>query len=81
MKVPLILGVEGEAKTLFIDEGKAGLFYEPENEKAMAEAIQFILDKPELIAQMGENGREYVMQKFNRNSLAENFFKKLNQLK
>ena len=80
MKVPLILGVEGEAKNLFIDEGDAGLFYEPENEKAMALAIQKVLEDPELITQMGENGRKYVMQKFNRNSLAESFFEKLKEL-
>lgn len=81
MKVPLLLGVEGEAKKLFIDEGDAGLFYEPENEKAMVKAIQKILENPELIDQMGENGRKYVMQKFNRNSLAESFFEKLKGLK
>ena len=32
MKKPILLGVEGEAKALFIDTGKAGLFFEPENE-------------------------------------------------
>ncbi|MEQ8625115.1 MAG: glycosyltransferase family 4 protein [Vicingaceae bacterium] len=81
MKVPLLLGVEGEAKKLFIDEGDAGLFYEPENEKAMVKAVQKILENPELIDQMGKNGRKYVMQKFNRNSLAESFFEKLKGLK
>ena len=30
LKKPIILGVEGEAKELFIDEAKAGLAFEPE---------------------------------------------------
>jgi len=79
MKVPLVLGVEGEAKKLFIDEANAGLFYEPDNAEAMAEAIKKISKEKKLIQDMGENGRKYVTQKFNRDRLAESFFKKLKE--
>lgn len=80
MKVPIVLGVEGEAKHLFIDEGNAGLFYEPENEIAMAEKIKQLMNDEKLTGQLGENGAEYVAEKFNRNLIAEDLYKQLIEL-
>jgi glycosyltransferase involved in cell wall biosynthesis len=36
MEVPLLLGVDGEARKHFIDNAEAGWFFEPENETALA---------------------------------------------
>ncbi|MEP7318379.1 MAG: glycosyltransferase family 4 protein, partial [Panacibacter sp.] len=36
---PILLGVDGEARKLFIDEAQGGLFYEPENARGLANAI------------------------------------------
>ncbi|MBA3901520.1 MAG: glycosyltransferase family 4 protein, partial [Bacteroidetes bacterium] len=59
MKKPIILGVEGEAKELFIDEGKSGLAFEPENASDLAEKILMLYKNQDLIIQFGENGYNY----------------------
>jgi glycosyltransferase involved in cell wall biosynthesis len=78
MKKPLLLGVDGEAKTLFIDEGNSGLFFEPENHKDLADKVEVLANSNELLVQLGENGRTYVTEKFNREVIAEDFLTFLN---
>ena len=80
MEKPLLLGVEGEAKKHFIDNAKAGLFFEPENEIDLADKmIEFSNDK-NMIIEMGSNGRKYVSEHFNRNKIAADFIKQLQNL-
>jgi len=80
MEKPIILGVDGEAKQLFIDEGNCGLFFEPENHEVLAKKIMELVLNPELEIQLGKNGRKYVDAKFNRNNIANGFYSKLNDL-
>lgn len=80
MKVPILLGVEGEAKELFIDEAKAGMFFEPENALDLSEKVLEILKKEDKIKELGENGAKYVAQKFNRDVLAQSFYNQLIRL-
>ena len=80
MKKPLILGVEGEAKQLFIDEAKAGIFYEPENAESLAAAIRQMKASDENRSTMGEHGRQYVLAHFNRKELAKSLADALEQL-
>lgn len=77
MGIPILLGVEGEAKQLFIDEGKAGLAFEPENEISLAEKIEEIKANPKLLNIFTENGMTYVAQKFDRKKIAEDFLQVL----
>jgi glycosyltransferase involved in cell wall biosynthesis len=79
MKKPLILGVDGEAKALFIDEGKAGLFFEPENDEDLARQIKILFENSGLRKQFGENGLRYVTEKFERDKTAVAFWKVLNE--
>lgn len=81
MKVPLILGVEGEAKQLFIEEANGGLFYEPENENELAHRISELLKDDDKIRKFGENGAKYVAQQFNRDHLAKAFYNQLKKVK
>ena len=81
MKKMLLLGVEGEAKELFIDQGKAGLFFIPENVDSLVQAIERIADSPEMIQAYGESGRAFVNQFFNRNEIAAKFLVELKKLK
>jgi glycosyltransferase involved in cell wall biosynthesis len=80
MKVPLLLGVEGEAKTHFIDKAKAGWHFEPENASDLAENIRYIHSNPFLVKEYGENARNYVDQVFNRNRIALDFFAQINRI-
>ena len=77
MKKPLLLGVDGEAKKHFIDQAKAGLFFQPENHNDLADKIQYLsLNKFEING-MGNNARDYVIANFNRNIIAKQFYNEL----
>ncbi|MES2592722.1 MAG: glycosyltransferase family 4 protein [Bacteroidota bacterium] len=80
MKKPILLGVEGEAKELFIDEGKCGLAFIPEDEKDLAAKTLELYRNESQLKTLGENGFKYVKQKFTRDEIALNFFNQLNSI-
>ena len=77
--VPILLGVEGEAKDLFITAGCAGIAFEPENEGELAEAIMRIARDPDERDQMGRNGLAYVGKHFNRRRIAAQLISRMVQ--
>jgi glycosyltransferase involved in cell wall biosynthesis len=77
---PILLGVEGEAKELFIDKGKSGLFFEPENASELSKAILQLYQNPDTVKVLGENGKKYVEENFQRKAIAEKFWHQLQQL-
>jgi glycosyltransferase involved in cell wall biosynthesis len=77
MQLPLILGVDGEARQLFIEQGKCGLYFEPENSAALADAVKKIAQDPHLATNLGKNGRSFANSNFNRNTIAEALHNKL----
>nr|MDQ3047325.1 glycosyltransferase [Bacteroidota bacterium] len=74
MKKPILLGVEGEAKELFIDEGKCGLAFIPEDAADLALKTKELFTNRDTLAQLGENGYRYVEQKFTRDKIANEFY-------
>mgnify|MGYP004510172637 FL=1 len=80
MKKPIILGVEGEAKELFIEQGGCGLAFEPENVEELCEKILTLYNNPVLVSTFGENGLRYVSENFNRDEIAKEFYDKLQQI-
>jgi glycosyltransferase involved in cell wall biosynthesis len=66
---------------LFINKGKCGLYFEPEDPKSLSSAIKQILNDKNAAAQLGKNGRTYVNQYFNRNNIAQMFYDQLFKLK
>lgn len=80
MQLPILLGVDGEARELFIDEGKCGLYFEPENASELAQQVLKISSDASLAKQLGENGRKYVNSNFNRDIIANKFLEQLNKL-
>lgn len=81
LKKPILLGLEGEAKELFIDEGNCGLAFEPENTEELVKQILILYNNPELSKQLGENGLKYASENFNRDKIAEGLFEELKKLK
>jgi glycosyltransferase involved in cell wall biosynthesis len=77
---PILLGVEGEAKELFIDKAKGGLFFEPENANELVNAIVTLYNNRELAHELGTNGKHYVNTYFRRDKIAESFWQQLQQL-
>ena len=80
MEVPLLLGVDGEAKRHFIEKAEAGWYFEPENAQALTACIMHIAKEPKMIQQAGKNGRAYVSQHFNRDQIAASLYKRLTSL-
>lgn len=77
---PILLGVEGEAKELFINEGNAGLFYEPENADELSRCILTLFNDRKLAQQLGSNGKTYVNNHFRRDKIAGEFWQQLQKL-
>jgi glycosyltransferase involved in cell wall biosynthesis len=48
-----------------IDEEKCGICVCPHNEEEIANAINYLLNNPEITREMGENGRKAIMNKYN----------------
>jgi glycosyltransferase involved in cell wall biosynthesis len=66
---PVVLGVDGEARRT-IDEARAGIFVEPQNTVALAEAVVQLAASPALCTDLGKNGREYIVRCFSRQQTA-----------
>ena len=80
MKKPLILGVDGEARTHFIDNAKSGLYYTPEDILSLKQQVLYFLNEPEERKKMGENAREYVAANFDRNKIAQGLYHELQNM-
>lgn len=78
MKNPILLGVEGEAKELFIDEGKCGLAFVPEDAADLANKTLELFSNRTKLKQLGENGYSFVEQKFTRDKIANEFLNFIN---
>jgi glycosyltransferase involved in cell wall biosynthesis len=80
MQKPILLGVEGEAKELFIDRGNCGLAFIPEDDVDLSKKILQLYHNPQLMRTLGKNGEEYVRNNFSRAQIAENFWKELQRM-
>lgn len=68
--LPILLGVKGEAKEI-LNKSKAGIYFEPDNSKDLADKILFLLKNRNEIEKMSKLGRQFVAEHFNRIILAE----------
>lgn len=72
MRVPIILGVAGEARAL-IEAAGSGIAITPEDARELVAAIQGIADDPEGAKRMGQSGRSFVELHFDRARLAASY--------
>lgn len=72
MMRPIILGVEGESAEIIRAAG-SGHCIEPENAAELAAKVREIKCNPDLRAKMGEAGRAYVVEHFDRVKLARRY--------
>jgi glycosyltransferase involved in cell wall biosynthesis len=54
-----------------VEGNKCGLTVDPLNPKEIAQAIEYLIEHPELRQEMGENGRRAVIEKYNWEQEAE----------
>ncbi|MEI7724867.1 MAG: glycosyltransferase family 4 protein [Bacteroidota bacterium] len=76
---PILLGVEGEALELFIDQGGAGWSFEPENSEDLASKIRYLSDNRHLLKEAGNNGFDYLCREFNLDVVAAEFHSLINE--
>ena len=69
-ELPIILGVEGEAEQL-IKNANAGIVVEPENSREIAEAVVKLYRDTDLRAKMGQSGRLYVRENYDREIISK----------
>ena len=70
--VPIIVTIDGEARAL-VEAAEAGIYAEPENPEALAEAILDLAHNPLRRRELGENGGCFVLLHFNRQVIADQF--------
>jgi glycosyltransferase involved in cell wall biosynthesis len=74
---PILLGVDGEARRLFIAEGEAGLYFEPGNSHELVNQVMRLYGDRALASRLGSQGRAFVLQNFDRKRIHERLFNKL----
>jgi len=76
---PVILGVDGQARTI-MEEGRAGIFVEPESVGAVVKAITRLRGDAQLREAMGANGRRHIVEHFSREHKAAAYIELLENL-
>ena len=78
LKKAILLGVEGEAKELLIDTGKAGLAFIPENAEDLACRILYLYSHEHERIEYGINGYNYLLREFNPDIIINEFWNRIN---
>ena len=78
LKKPILLGVEGEAKELLIDIGKAGLAFIPDDPADLASRILYLYTHEQERKEFGQNGYEYLQKEFNPEIIVNEFWNLIN---
>jgi glycosyltransferase involved in cell wall biosynthesis len=80
LRKPVLLGVDGEARELFIEQGRAGLYFEPESAPDLARvAAQYVGDRA-LVLEQGAHGESYVKEHFDRQVISKKLWDALQRL-
>jgi len=69
---PVLLGVEGESREI-IQQARSGSCFEPANSDQLASSILELYNAPDLCAELGKNGRQYVEEYFDGSELAKRY--------
>ena len=76
---PVILGVRGQAQQIVAKAG-AGIYVEPGNPRALADAVLRLRTERALCEALGRNGREYILQNLSRRCTAADYLRLLESL-
>ncbi len=76
---PVILAIDGVIREV-VESAQAGVFAPPGDANALAGCIAQMADHPQRAAQMGQSGRQYVIDHFNRNKLAKDLVELLESM-
>lgn len=77
---PVLLGIDGVARTLVCERAQAGLFAEPEDANALAAGIRALADDAPLCQRLGTAGRRWVLANATREALATQYLAVMEEL-
>ncbi len=77
---PVLLAIDGVARRLVCEDAGAGVFAEPENAAALADAIRRLAEDPQGCRDMGHRGRAWVLEHATRDALARRYLNVLEAL-
>jgi glycosyltransferase involved in cell wall biosynthesis len=77
--LPLVVCIDGEAKRL-VENAGAGICIEPEDATALSDAVRSLAADRDRLRALGDNGRRYVMEHYDRQKIAERFERLLYEL-
>jgi glycosyltransferase involved in cell wall biosynthesis len=78
---PTLLAIDGVARELVCERARAGVFAEPEDAVAFAAAVLALAADRERCAELGRNGREWVVREASRPALAGQYLALLSELR
>jgi glycosyltransferase involved in cell wall biosynthesis len=67
---PVLLGVDGESRTI-LEDAKAGLYFDMDRPENLVEKIKCIQENPDESKRMGINGKNFVKDHFTREKMAD----------
>ncbi len=76
---PVILAIDGVIREV-VEAAGCGLFVEPGNPQALAEAVRKLAENPKISKGMGLKGRKYLEENFSREQMAEKLVQYLNTM-
>ena len=76
---PVVVAVDGEARRI-VEEAEAGIYVEPENREALAQALINLANDVEKRQRMGLNGRKYIATHYSRERTARDYVTFLDSL-
>lgn len=76
MERPVILGVEGESRSI-IEAARCGVCIEPESAEQLAAAVLQMRHDPGLVQRLGSNGRRCAVERYSRDRLASDYLEVL----
>lgn len=77
---PVLLAIDGVARELVVDQAHAGVFVEPENPRAIADAVATLAARPDQCAEMARSGRDWAVKNASREGLAARYLAHLEAL-
>ena len=72
---PVLLAIDGVARELVCGQAQAGIFAQPEDGAAIATAIKTLCDDARLRQELGQRGRDWVLNNATRSGIAQRYLR------
>ncbi|QDG51674.1 glycosyltransferase family 4 protein [Persicimonas caeni] len=77
---PTLLAIDGVAREVIEEQAESGIFVEPERPEELADTVEWMVEHPDELRQMGERGRRFVEENFARPKLAARYLEVMKEV-